>query len=196
MGSQKKNIFRCFGNKSGQEDYAHYHDDEWGVPVHDDLLLFEMLILEGAQAGLNWETILKRRNGYRRAFHYFDPKKVSEMTDEELEKLRSNPQIIRNRLKIFSTRKNAQVFLSIQKEFGKFDTYLWKFVNDKQIINHFKKLQEIPTKTEISDHLSKDLKKRGMSFVGSTIMYAYMQAVGLVDDHLESCWKRKKGESK
>lgn len=181
---------RCFGHKPGQEFYAHYHDHEWSIPVHDDQLLFEMLILEGAQAGLSWETVLKKREGYRKAFHHFDIERVANMTDAELEQLRQNPEIIRNRLKIFSARKNAQVFLSIQKAYESFDQYLWGFVNHRPIINHPHIFTDVPTRTEISDAISKDLKKRGMSFVGSTIIYAYMQAVGLVDDHLSACWKR------
>ncbi|HPJ86222.1 MAG TPA: DNA-3-methyladenine glycosylase I [Bacillota bacterium] len=179
---------RCFGNKPGQEAYARYHDDEWGKEVHDDRTLFEFLILEGAQAGLTWYTILIRREEYRKAFHDFDPAKVALMTDAELEDLRSNPGIIRNRLKIYSVRKNALAFLEIQKEFGSFDNFLWSFVDNKQIVNHHQTYRTIPVTTEVSDRLSKALKKRGMSFVGSTIMYAYMQAVGLVDDHLDDCW--------
>ena len=179
---------RCFGNGAGKEFYADYHDNQWGVPVHDDLLLFEMLILEGAQAGLSWETILKWRAGYRKAFYNFDPNKVAIMTDDELEALRNNAEIIRNRLKINSARKNAQVFLKIQQEFGSFDKYIWNFVNHKSIINHFNQMGDVPVSTNISDAISKDLKKRGMSFVGSTIIYAYMQAVGLVNDHISSCW--------
>ena len=183
---------RCFGNKKGEELYADYHDKEWGKEVHDDRVLIEFLILEGAQAGLNWYTILKRREGYRKAFKNFDPIKVAAMTDHELEALRQEESIIRNKLKIYSARKNAKVFLEIQKEFGSFDKYLWGFVNHKQIVNHHKDWSTVMPTTEISDRLSKDLKKRGMSFVGSTIMYAYMQAVGLVDDHLEDCHVRKK----
>lgn len=182
---------RCFGGEPGKEFYAEYHDNEWGVPVHDDNRLFEMLILEGAQAGLSWETILKRREEYRKAFYQFNPKIVAKMTDEELEKLIVNPGIIRNRRKIYSTRQNAQIFLKIQLEFGSFDQYLWQFVNHKPIINYWKNLKEIPSKTPISDTLSKDLKKRGMAFVGSTIIYAFMQAVGMVNDHLTHCWCRK-----
>lgn len=180
---------RCFGNKPGQEFYARYHDEEWGIPVHEDRLLFEMLILEGAQAGLSWETVLKKREGYRKAFFNFNVKKVAAMTDEQLEELRGNEAIIRNRLKIYATRRNAQVFLAIQKEFGSFDAYLWKFVEGKAIKNCWKSFQELPASTPLSDALSKDLKKRGMTFVGSTIVYAYMQAVGLVCDHLQGCWK-------
>ncbi len=178
---------RCFGNNPGQELYAQYHDEEWGVPSHEDQHLFEMLILEGAQAGLSWETVLKKREGYRKAFYNFDPLKVSSMTDEELEALIQNPGIIRNRLKIYSTRQNAKVFLSIQKEFGTFGSYLWRFVLNKPIVNYFNSFKEIPVKSEESDSLSKDLKKRGMNFVGSTIIYAYMQAVGMINDHLISC---------
>jgi DNA-3-methyladenine glycosylase I len=180
---------RCFGTEAGQELYADYHDHEWGVAVHDDQRLFEMLILEGAQAGLSWETVLKKREGYRKAFHYFDPVKVASMRDDELEALLHNPEIIRNRLKIYSTRKNARVFLSIQKEFGSFDRYLWNFVKGKPIINHWRQLKEIPATSPESDALSKDLKKRGMTFVGSTIIYAYMQAVGLINDHITACWR-------
>lgn len=180
---------RCFGNGAGKEFYADYHDNQWGVPVHDDRLLFEMLILEGAQAGLSWETVLKKRDGYKKAFHDFDPKKVAQMSDSQLEKLASNAEIIRNKLKIKSARTNAQIFLEIQKEFGSFDNYIWNFVNNKPIKNHWKSLSEVPSSNPISDKISKDLKKRGMNFVGSTIIYAYMQAIGMVNDHIMSCWK-------
>lgn len=179
---------RCFGNKPGQELYAAYHDHEWGVPVHDDRHLFEMLILEGAQAGLSWETILNKREGYRAAFHRFDPGKVAQMSDGELEALRQDDRIVRNRLKIYAARKNALVFLAIQREFGSFDSYLWRFVGGTPIINAWAGLKDVPVTTPQSDALSKDLKQRGMSFVGSTIMYAYMQAVGMVYDHLTSCF--------
>ncbi|MBY0501528.1 MAG: DNA-3-methyladenine glycosylase I [Alphaproteobacteria bacterium] len=181
---------RCFGGEPGKEFYAEYHDHEWGVPSHNDRHLFEMLILEGAQAGLSWETILKKREGYRKAFHHFDPHKVAFMSNMELETLRENPGIIRNRLKIYGTRQNARVFLKIQDEFGSFDSYVWRFVNGTPLINHWKHSKETPSSTPQSDALSKDLKKRGMTFVGSTIMYAYMQAVGMVNDHLISCWRR------
>lgn len=179
---------RCFGGQPGKEFYAEYHDKEWGIPVHDDRHLFEMLILEGAQAGLSWETILKRRKGYREVFHGFDPRKVATMTDKELDELLQNEKIIRNRLKVYAARQNARVFLQIQKEFGSFDAYLWSFVGGKPIVNHRKHFEDVPVTTAESDALSKDLKKRGMTFVGSTIIYAYMQAVGLVDDHLADCW--------
>lgn len=182
---------RCFGVKKGQELYAQYHDEEWGVPNHDDRHLFEMLILEGAQAGLSWETILKRREAYRKAFHAFDPAKVAKMTDAQLENLMQNADIIRNRLKITATRQNALVFLAIQKEHGSFSHYLWSFVDHKPIIHHWKSFSEVPISSPESIALSKDLKKRGMNFVGPTIMYAYMQAVGLVNDHLVDCWLRK-----
>lgn len=182
-----KNKIRCFGDKRGQEIYAEYHDKEWGIPVHDDRHLFEMLILEGAQAGLSWETVLKRRKGYLQAFHQFDPEKVALMSDSELEQLLKNEGIIRNRLKVFAARQNAKVFLKIQKEFGSFDSYLWAFVNGKPIVNR-KTLKSLPETTKLSDAISKDLKKRGMTFVGSTIIYAYCQAVGLVDNHLETCF--------
>lgn len=187
---------RCFGEGAGKEFYAEYHDNEWGVPAHEDRHLFEMLILEGAQAGLSWETILKRRQGYRMAFHQFDPKKVALMSDAELERLCQNPDIIRNRLKIFSARQNAQVFLKIQAEFGTFDRYVWGFVNGAPIINHWRDIHEAPATTPISEALSRDLKKRGMNFVGSTIIYAFMQAVGMVNDHTTDCWKSQPEENR
>lgn len=180
---------RCFGGQPGKEFYAEYHDHEWGNPAHDDRHLFEMLILEGAQAGLSWETILKRRKGYREAFHHFDPHKVASMSNAELDALFQNDKIIRNRLKIYAARQNAQVFLKIQQEFGSFDRYVWSFVNRKPIVNHRQRFEDVPTTTIESDALSKDLKKRGMTFVGSTIIYAYMQAVGMVNDHLADCWR-------
>lgn len=180
---------RCTWLPNGKPDYEHYHDTEWGVPVHDDRKHFEMLILEGAQAGLSWYTILKRREGYRKAFKNFDPKKVAKMTDTELEAVLKTGDIIRNRLKVFSTRRNAAVFLAIQKEFGSFDDYVWRFVGGKPIIRRPGSMKDIPASTRESDALSKDLKKRGMSFVGSTIMYAYMQAIGMVNDHINGCYK-------
>lgn len=183
-----KNKKRCFGSVPGKEFYAEYHDKEWGIPVHDDQHLFEMLILEGAQAGLSWETILKRREEYRKAFFHFDPHKVAKMTDKELNTLLKNEGIIRNRLKIYAARQNAQVFLKIQQEFGSFDKYVWSFVQGKPIVNRRKSLKNLPTSIPASDALSKDLKKRGMTFVGPTIIYSFMQAVGLVDDHLADCW--------
>lgn len=183
---------RCFGNQPGQALYAQYHDEEWCVPVHDDRHLFEMLILEGAQAGLSWETILKRREGYRAAFHHFNPVKVAAMSDQELIKLCEDASIIRNRLRIFAARQNAHSFLEIQEEFGSFDAYLWCFVNGAPIQSHWQSFKEMPVTSSESDALSKDLKKRGMKFVGSTIIYAFMQAVGMVNDHLISCWRYQK----
>ena len=183
-----KEIIRCSWVGHGKAFYDHYHDTEWGVPVHDDHLLFEMIILEGAQAGLSWETILKRREGYRKAFCNFDVQKVARMTDARLEKLMHDEGIIRNRLKIFGTRKNALAFIAIQKEFGSFDAYLWRFVGGKPM--QHKQPGRVVTTPE-SDALSKDLKKRGMTFVGSTIMYAYMQAVGMVNDHAATCFRYK-----
>ena len=180
---------RCFGNGAGHEILAAYHDTEWGVPVNDDRLLFEMLTLEGAQAGLNWEIVLKKRAGYKDAFHDFDLHKVIAMSDAELETLRENIGIIRNHLKIYSVRKNASVIAQIQKEYGSFASYLWGFVDGKQIKNSFTSLDDVPASTPVSDAISKDLKKRGMSFVGSTIIYAFIQGVGLVDDHITTCWR-------
>mgnify|MGYP002137264706 FL=1 len=167
--------------------YVAYHDAEWGVPVHDDRHLFEMLILEGAQAGLSWETILRRREGYRAAFHNFDPVKVAALTDDELEHILKTADIIRNRLKVFATRRNAIVFRNIQQEFGTFDAYLWRFVGGETKINHWNNRSDVPAQTLESEALSKDLKKRGMTFVGPTIIYAYMQAIGMVNDHMEDC---------
>ncbi|MGB1310019.1 MAG: DNA-3-methyladenine glycosylase I [Leucothrix sp.] len=180
---------RCFGGAAGKEFYADYHDNEWGIPKHDDQALFEMLILEGAQAGLSWETILTKREGYRAAFHNFDPVKVAAMTDDDLQERLQNPAIVRNKLKVNATRKNAIAYLKIQEEFGSFDAYLWAYVDNKPIVNHFDN-ETLPASTEISEALSKDLKKRGMTFVGPTIMYAFMQSVGLVNDHLAGCWCR------
>ena len=182
---------RCFGNKPGQEFYAQYHDSEWGIPVHDDRQLFEMLILEGAQAGLSWETILKRREGYRKAFYNFNVAKVAAMSDAEIEKLYQDPTIIRNRLKINAARSNAIAFLKIQQASGSFSSYLWQFVNGQPIINQWNSLAEIPVTSSISDALAKGLKTRGMKFVGSTIMYAFMQAVGMINDHIVDCWCHK-----
>jgi DNA-3-methyladenine glycosylase I len=183
---------RCAWVPQDKPDYIRYHDMEWGMPVHDERKLFEMLILEGAQAGLSWYTILKRREGYRTAFHDFDPAKVAGMKDAELEKVLQTGDIIRNRLKVFSARKNAQALLAIQQECGSFDSYVWSFVGGKPRINRPRSMKEVPARTPESDALSKDLKKRGMSFVGSTIIYAYMQAVGMVNDHLRGCYKSAK----
>ncbi len=172
--------------------YMDYHDKEWGVPVHDDQKLFEMINLEGAQAGLSWYTVLVKRENYRIAFDGWDANKIARYTPAKVEKLLLNPGIIRNRLKVEGTIKNAKAFLSIQKEFGSFDKYIWQFVNHKPIINKWHHLGECPAKTPESDAMSKDLLKRGFKFVGSTICYAYMQAVGMVNDHITDCWKKKK----
>ena len=166
-----------------------YHDHEWGVPVHDDLKHFEMLILEGAQAGLSWDTILKKRENYRRNFAGFDPKKVAVFTDQRLEALLTDPGIVRNRLKVFAARKNAIAFVEIQDEFGSFDAYVWPFVGGKTIVSRPERDEDFRAATPESDALSKDLKKRGFTFVGSTIIYAHMQATGLVDDHMKGCFR-------
>ena len=165
-----------------------YHDNEWGVPVHDDRAFFEFLTLEGAQAGLSWETILKKRDNYRKAFDNFDVRKVARYAPERIERLLQNPGIVRNRLKIQSTIQNAKAFLDVQREFGSFDAYVWRFVGGRPIINRPKSLHEVPTSTPESDALSRDLRKRGFRFVGTTICYAFMQATGLVNDHLVSCF--------
>ena len=179
---------RCFGSHSPR--YAAYHDTEWGVPVHDDRVLFEFLVLEGAQAGLSWETILNKREHYRQAFAGFDPAKVARFTPAKVAKLLEDPGIVRNRLKVAGTVKNAKAFLGVQKEFGSFDAYVWRFVGGKPIRERRRSFRDIPATTPQSDALSKDLKKRGFTFVGSTIIYAFMQAVGMVDDHMDDCWKK------
>ena len=185
-----RTVTRCFGDRLPL--YAEYHDREWGIPVHDDRVLFEFLILEGAQAGLSWETILKKRENYRKAFAGFDPAKVARFTAARLAKLMKDPGIVRNRLKVHGAVKNARAFLRVQKEFGSFDAYVWRFVGGKPIRNRWPSLKHIPATTPESDALSKDLKKRGFTFVGSTIIYAFMQAVGLVNDHAADCWKSAK----
>lgn len=167
--------------------YINYHDHEWGVPVYNDRLLFEYLNLEGAQAGLSWYTILKKRENYRKAFDDFDPEKIVTYDEAKIEELLSNEGIVRNRLKVNAVVTNAIAFHKVVEEFGSFHTYIWSFVGGKPIKNHFKTLSDVPTTTEISDKLSKDLKKRGFKFVGSTICYAFMQATGMVNDHLISC---------
>lgn len=169
--------------------YIEYHDQEWGLPVHDDRIHFEFLILEGAQAGLSWSTILKKRDGYRKAFAGFDPTKVARFTQAKVDRILMDPGIVRNRLKVSATVNNAKRFLEIQKEFGSFDNYIWGFVNGKPIINRHKTLADVPATTPESDALSKDLIRRGFKFVGSTVMYAHMQACGLVNDHLVDCWR-------
>jgi len=174
--------------------YVAYHDEEWGVPVHDDRRLFEKLVLEGAQAGLSWITILRRREGYRAAFDGFDPAVVARYDAAKIEALLQDPGIIRNRLKVESAVNNAQRFLEVQAEFGSFDAYVWGWVDGKQQVNQWHTLSEIPAETETSRALSKDLKKRGFKFVGPTIMYAHMQAQGLVDDHLVTCFRHGRCE--
>jgi len=178
---------RCWGSR-GKEMEA-YHDKEWGVPVHDDKTLFEFLILEGAQAGLSWTTILKRRGGYRKAFDNFDFNKVVKYDEKKIQNLLKDECIIRNRLKVRSAVLNAKIFIKIRKEFGSFDKYLWGFVNGVPIQSNFKSWKNFPANTKISDELSVDLKARGMKFVGSTIMYAFMQGVGMTNDHLMSCFR-------
>ncbi|MBW7893488.1 MAG: DNA-3-methyladenine glycosylase I [Opitutaceae bacterium] len=180
-----KNLLRCPWPKT-ELDIA-YHDEEWGVPLHDDRALFELLILEGAQAGLSWSTILKKRANYRRAFDRFDARKIARYDDRKVAALLADPGIVRNRLKIAATITNARAFLAVQKEFGSFDRYLWGFVGGKPIINHRRAMQDVPARTPESDALSKDLLKRGFKFVGTTIIYAFMQASGMVNDHLVTC---------
>jgi DNA-3-methyladenine glycosylase I len=175
----------------GFDQYVRYHDEEWGVPVHDDRVHFEFLILEGAQAGLSWSMILKKREGYRKAFADFDPAKVARFTEARLEKILLDPGIVRNRLKVYAAVNNAKQFLKIQKEFGSFDRYIWQFVGGTPIVNKRKSLKEVPATTPESDALSRDLIKRGFKFVGSTVIYAHMQACGLVNDHVVDCFRYK-----
>jgi DNA-3-methyladenine glycosylase I len=189
-GKTKEKI-RC-GWTSNDELMIKYHDEEWGKPVHDDRMLFEFIVLESAQAGLSWRTILHRREGYRKAFAGFDFNKIAKFTDKDFHRLMNDAGIIRNRLKILATINNAQRFIEVRKEFGTFDKYIWSFVNNKPIINNFKTLKDLPAKTELSDKISADLKKRGFKFMGSTIVYAHMQATGMVDDHLMNCFRKKK----
>jgi DNA-3-methyladenine glycosylase I len=173
----------------GSAAYIEYHDREWGVPVHDDRTLFEFLILEGAQAGLSWSTILAKRENYRRAFARFDPRKVAAFDAARVRKLLADPGIVRNRLKIAGAVKNARAFLAVQKEFGSFDDYVWRFVGGRALRRRPRRIADVPASTAISDAMSRDLRKRGFTFVGSTICYAFMQAVGMVDDHLVGCWR-------
>jgi len=183
----KKDLLRC---EWARNDLAiRYHDREWGVPCHDERVLFEFLILEGAQAGLSWDTILRKRENYRAAFDNFDPRKIAKYQARKINSLLKDEGIIRNRLKILAAVKNARAFLEIQKEFGSFDRYIWQFVNGKPQVNARKTLGEVPARTAESDAMSKDLKKRGFTFVGSTICYAFMQAVGMVNDHVVSCFR-------
>ena len=176
---------------TGSDANLEYHDKEWGVPVHDDRHFFEMLILEGAQAGLSWSTILNKREAYRKAFDRFDPKKVARYDDAKVRALMNDEGIVRNRLKIASAVRNARVFLDIQKEFGSFDAYVWRFVDGRPVVRAARAKGPLPACTAVSDALSKDLKKRGMNFVGTTILYAFMQATGLVNDHNAKCFRYK-----
>ncbi len=182
-----KRKYRC--EWAGEEEQMRdYHDKEWGVPVHDDRELFELLILEGAQAGLSWATILKRREGYRKAFANFNVNKVAQFTEEDFDRLIEDKGIVRNKLKVKSAINNARRFIEVQKEFGTFNEFIWSFIDYKPINNQFKSLSEIPASTPLSEKISKDLKKRGFNFIGPTICYAYMQSIGMVNDHIVSCF--------
>ncbi len=184
------NKIRCFGSHS--EVYFKYHDEEWGVPVKDDdTKLFEMLLLESAHAGLSWELILNKREGYKDAFDNFNYELIANYDINKFEELCQDSRIVKNKLKIKYAIKNAQIFIKIQEEFGSFSNYLWGFVNNTQIVNHYETLDEMPARSELSDKISKDLEKRGMKFVGSVIIYSYLQAVGIIDDHFQGCWKKK-----
>ena len=189
MTAKPKTPKRCRWADGGNDLYLAYHDEEWGVPLHDDDKLFEFLVLEGAQAGLSWSTVLNKREAYRRAFHDFDIAKVARMTDAALEKRLLDPGIIRNRQKVWSARNNARAALKVIEEAGSLDAYFWSFVGGKPIRNRWRNHGDVPARTEISDKLSKDMQKRGFNFVGSTIMYAHMQATGMVNDHLTSCFR-------
>jgi DNA-3-methyladenine glycosylase I len=180
---------RCPWASGGDPLYAAYHDDEWGVPLHDDRALFELLCLEGAQAGLAWITILRKREGYREAFLGFDPERCAAMSDAELEERMADPGIVRNRLKVFAVRKNARAFLELQAEHGSFDAYLWAWVDGKPLINARKGMGDLPASTPLAEAISKDLKKRGFTFVGPTIVYAFLQSTGVVNDHVVSCFR-------
>jgi DNA-3-methyladenine glycosylase I len=184
-------LLRCDWCLNKNENYRAYHDEEWGVPVHDEQKHFEFLVLETAQAGLSWLTILNRREGYRKAFADFCPSRVARFGDVELQRLLQNPEIIRNRLKIEATIKNARAFLTIQEKFGSFDSYIWSFVDGIPVQNRWCSQSEVPVKTPVSDNLSKDMKKRSFAFVGSVTMYAHMQAIGMVNDHLLQCFRYK-----
>ncbi|MFY0698272.1 MAG: DNA-3-methyladenine glycosylase I [Balneola sp.] len=185
------NKTRCEWATGQFKEYVTYHDEEWGVPIHNDRTHFEFLILEGAQAGLSWATVLKKRDGYRKSFAGFDPEKVALFDEEKIQELLQFEGIIRNKLKVRSAVTNAQKFLEVQKEFGSFDNYIWQFVDGKPIVNNWENMSEVPATSPESDALSKDLKKRGFKFVGSTIMYAHMQACGLVNDHTVDCFCRE-----
>lgn len=184
-----KKIKRCGWAGTTDENYIAYHDEEWGVPMTDDVKLFEFIVLESAQAGLSWKTILNRREGYRKAFKGFDPNKVAKMSERDVVRLVNDPSIIRNRMKIESTIKNAKAFLLVQKEFGSFSNYMWGWVKGKPVQGKRKKSSDIPAVTDLAIAMSKDLKKRGFSFLGPTVWYAHMQAVGMVNDHISSCYR-------
>jgi DNA-3-methyladenine glycosylase I len=187
---------RCGWVPAGNAEYARYHDEEWGRPVHDDRHLFEMLILEGAQAGLSWSTILRKRAAYRRAFANFDPARVARFDARRRAALLQDPGIVRNRLKIDSTVTNAQAFLALQRELGSFSRYLWDWVGGQPVINGWRSRSQVPASSELSDRISRDLKKRGFRFVGSTIIYAYLQAVGVVNDHTAGCYLYRRKASR
>jgi DNA-3-methyladenine glycosylase I len=186
---------RCDWANGGELEQS-YHDHEWGVAIHDDRTLFEFLVLEGAQAGLSWSTILGKREGYRRAFEHFDARKISNYSENTVSRLLTNPEIIRNRLKINAAITNARAFLQVQEEFGSFDRYVWQFVNGKPIQNSWRKMTDIPSSTPESDAMSKDLRERGFKFIGPTICYAFMQAVGMVNDHVVDCFRYKELKNK
>ena len=185
-----KQRLRCHWASGDDAAMRDYHDNEWGVPLHDDTRLFEFLVLEGAQAGLSWSTVLNKRDAYRRAFHGFDIARVARMRDATLEKLLLDPAIIRNRLKVYSARNNARATLKVIDEFGSLNAYFWSFVDGRPIRNKWRDRGDVPARTELSDKLSRDLQKRGFNFVGSTIMYAHMQAVGMVNDHIDACFRQ------
>jgi DNA-3-methyladenine glycosylase I len=187
--AQTKELIRCAWPSNPLA--IQYHDEEWGVPKHDDIILFEYLILDAAQAGLSWDTVLKKRENYRKAFDNFDAEKIARYTEKKLARLMQDPGIIRNRLKVESAVKNARGFLKVQEEFGSFDAYIWQFVGGKPIQNRWKTLKDLPARTTESDAMSKDMKQRGFNFVGSTICYAFMQAAGLVNDHLVTCFRHE-----
>lgn len=176
--------------------YIRYHDEEWGVPVYDDQTLFEFLILEGVQAGLSWHTVLKKRENYRQAYDHFDVEKVAQYDEQKMEQLLNNPGLIRNRLKIQASVNNARCFIAVQKEFGSFSNYIWGFTTGKPIVNHWTELSQVPASTPLSDKISADMKKRGFKFVGSTIIYAHLQATGIVNDHLVSCFRHQEVQTK
>lgn len=187
--NMNKTKTRCGWVPNDNDLYIEYHDDEWGIPVYEDRQLFEMLILEGAQAGLSWITVLNKRDNYRKAFDQFDPEKIARYSNTRIEKLLANPGIVRNRLKVNATVTNAQVYLNVKESYGSFQEYIWQFVDGEPIVNQWASLQEVPTSTPESDAMSKQLKKDGFKFVGSTICYAFMQAVGMVNDHTTDCFR-------